>query len=118
MLLHVDVPVPLPTGWIMGHHPGTPPTPDERRMNRVLAQARLEELSRTGNGRAFEALVEVVEASDVPRAILEAAERHEADLVCLGTHHHGRVATALIGSVARTVARRSSRPVLLVPDEG
>jgi nucleotide-binding universal stress UspA family protein len=118
VLLHVDVPVELPSGWIMGYHPGVQPTPGERRMKRSLAEAELEKLARTDTGRAFETLVEVVEASDVPRAILEAAERHEADLLCLGTHHYGRVASALIGSVARTVARRSTRPVLLVPDGG
>lgn len=118
VLLHVDVPVELPSGWIMGYHPGVQPTPGERRMKRSLAEAELEKLARTDTGRAFETLVEVVEASDVSRAILEAAERHEADLLCLGTHHYGRVASALIGSVARTVARRSTRPVLLVPDGG
>lgn len=116
VLLHVDVPVELPSGWIMGYRPGIQPTPGERRLRRSLAEAELEKIARTDSGRAFETLVEVVEASDVPRAILEASERHEADLVCLGTHHHGRVASALIGSVARTVARRSTRPVLLVPD--
>ena len=117
VLLHVDVPVELPSGWIMGYHPGVQPTPGERRMKRALAEAELEKLGRMDTGRSFETLIEVVETSDVPRAILEAAERHEADLVCLGTHHHGRVTTALIGSVARAVARRSTRPVLLVPDE-
>jgi nucleotide-binding universal stress UspA family protein len=118
VLLHVDVPVELPSGWIMGYHPGIQPTPGERRLKRSLAESELETLARTETGRPFESLVEVVEASDVPRAILEAAERHEVDLVCLGTHHYGRVASALIGSVARTVARRSTRPVLLVPDGG
>jgi nucleotide-binding universal stress UspA family protein len=85
-------------------------------MKRALAEAELEKLARMETGRPFETLIEVVQSSDVPRAILEAAERHEADLVCLGTHHHGRVTTALIGSVARTVARRCPRPVLLVPE--
>jgi nucleotide-binding universal stress UspA family protein len=117
VLLHVDVPPELPSGWIMGYHPGAHPTPGERRMKRALAEAELEKLAAAGRGRALETVFEVVESSDVPRAILEAAERHEADLLCLGTHHYGRVASALIGSVARTVARRSTRPVLLVPVE-
>lgn len=117
VLLHVDVPPELPSGFIMGYHPASQPTPGERKMKRALAEAELEKLARPAAQDAFETLVEVVEANDVARAILEAAERHEADLVCLGTHHHGRVASALIGSVARTVARRSTRPVLLVPAE-
>lgn len=117
VLLHVDIPPELPSGVIMGYHPSAQPTPGERKMKRALAEAELEKLARASGERSLETEVEVVEASDVPRAILEAAERHEVDLVCLGTHHHGRVASALIGSVARSVARRSARPVLLVPVE-
>jgi nucleotide-binding universal stress UspA family protein len=117
VLLHVDVPVELPSGWIMGYHPGLQPTPGERRLKRTLAEAELEKLSNAKSVRPCETLVEVLESSDVPGTILEAAERHEVDLICLGTHHYGRVASALIGSVARTVARRSTRPVLLVPNE-
>ncbi len=118
VLLHVDVPPELPSGWIMGYHPKAMPTPGERRMKRALAEAELQKLAQGSREGTLETVIDVVEASDVPRAILEAAERHEVDLVCLGTHHHGRVASALIGSVARTVARRSLRPVLLVPSEG
>lgn len=116
VVLHVDVPPQLPSGWIMGYHPTAMPTPGERRMKRALAEAELEKLVAGRREGGVEALVEVVEASDVASAVLEAAERHEVDLVCLGTHHHGRVSSALIGSVARSVARRSTRPVLLVPD--
>ncbi|NOT32325.1 MAG: universal stress protein, partial [Planctomycetes bacterium] len=117
VLLHVDVPLEPPSDWIMGYPPAVQTTPGERRMKRALAEGELEKLARSGGARALETQVEVVESSDVARAILEAAERHEVDLVCLGTHHYGRVTSALIGSVARTVARRSPRPVLLVPNE-
>lgn len=116
VLLHVDVPPELPSGWIMGYHPGAQPSPGERKLKRSLAEAELEKLVQ-GVERPMETLIEVVEADDVPRAILEAAERHGADLVCLGTHRYGRVTSALIGSVARMVARRCPRPVLLVPSE-
>lgn len=114
VLLHVDVPPELPSGFIMGYHTGVQPTMGERAMKRALVEGELDKLASMGS-RPLEVRVEVVEASDVPRAILEAAERHSVDLLCLGTHHHGRVASTLIGSVARTVARRSTRPVLLVP---
>lgn len=113
-LLHIDVPVQVPSGFITGYRPDVQPPLGERAMRRALAEGELDKLASLG-GRSIEVHVEVVEASDVPRAILEAAERHAVDLVCLGTHHHGRVGSALIGSVARTVARRSTRPVLLVP---
>jgi nucleotide-binding universal stress UspA family protein len=116
VLLHVDVPPQVPSGFIMGYHSVT--TPEERAAKRDLARGELEKLGRDVCGDKVHVQVEVVEADDVPRAILEAADRHEPDLVCLGTHHYGRVASVLIGSVARTVARRSERPVLLVPSEG
>lgn len=114
VLLHVDVPPELPSGFIMGYHPGVQPTMGERAMKRALVEGELDKLAAVGT-RPLDVKIEVVEAREVPRAILEAAERHGVDLVCLGTHHYGRVASALIGSVARTVARRSTRPVLLVP---
>lgn len=117
VLLHVDVPLQPSSDWIMGYHAPVPqPSPDDHRARRAMAEARLEALARRRVEGGLETLIEIVESDDVPRAILEAAERHQVDLVCLGTHHHGRLASALIGSVARTVARRSPRPVLLVPN--
>jgi nucleotide-binding universal stress UspA family protein len=113
-VLHVELPPQLPAGMWTSYTPTPYPAPEERRHQRHVVEerlrARLAEL-----GRPLELEVEVVEADDVPRAILEAAERHCVDLVCLGTHRYGRVTGALIGSVARVVARRSTRPVLLVP---
>lgn len=47
--------------------------------------------------------------------ILRYAEEVRADLLVLGTHGRGMIERALIGSVASTVARRASCPVLLVP---
>lgn len=49
------------------------------------------------------------------REILDFAAEEGADLVVIGTHGHGAVARALIGSVASAVARESPCPVLLVP---
>ncbi len=45
--------------------------------------------------------------------ILREAEKH--DLVVLGTHGRTGLDGLLLGSVAREVARRSPKPVLLVP---
>lgn len=47
--------------------------------------------------------------------IVKMAAEEGADLLVLGTHGHGVVKRALIGSVASGVARRAPCPVLLVP---
>ncbi len=92
------------------------PGPEGRRMDRTLAQAELRRLLPGPEG-GREVEVEAVEAADVPAAILQAAERHDADLLVLGRSGQGLLATAFIGSCARAVARNSPRPVLLVPTD-
>jgi len=47
-------------------------------------------------------------------AILEQAEEMDCDLVVMGTHGHGILGDAMIGSVSRRVLRRSKKPVLVV----
>src|SRR5690606_25204297 len=47
--------------------------------------------------------------------IIRMATEDSIDLVVLGTHGHGAVKRALIGSTASGVARRAPCPVLLVP---
>ena len=59
--------------------------------------------------------VHVVEAEDPATAICQAAERLDADLLCLGTRGRGGVARAVLGSVAKAVVDGTRRPVLLAP---
>ncbi|MBI1367817.1 MAG: universal stress protein [Planctomycetes bacterium] len=47
--------------------------------------------------------------------ILEEARRSQAQLIVIGTHGHGAVYEALIGSISTGVARKSTCPVMLVP---
>lgn len=51
--------------------------------------------------------------------ILTQAEKRNCDLIVMGTHGHGILEDALIGSTARRVVRRSKKPVLVVrlPEE-
>jgi nucleotide-binding universal stress UspA family protein len=99
--------VPIPDTWGAG--------PEERRMDRALAMAELNELV-PEQTRTIEVLTEVAEAIDVQHGVLQAAERHDADVVVLGRRGRGGVVAALMGSSARAVAGRSPRPVLLVPE--
>lgn len=92
------------------------PSREVRRMDRVLAEAELRKLLPPQGSPAAE--VEAVEATEVSEAILQSAERHDADLVVLGRRHGHGLGAALLGSSARAVARSSSRPVLLVPEDG
>jgi len=46
--------------------------------------------------------------------ILEQADKTHSDLVVMGTHGHGILGDAMIGSVSRRVVRRCKRPVLVV----
>ena len=52
---------------------------------------------------------------DVPDLIARAAEEVHADLIVVGTHGHGAVATALLGSVAKALLHVAPCPVLAVP---
>jgi nucleotide-binding universal stress UspA family protein len=47
--------------------------------------------------------------------ILRFSSENEVDLVVIGTHGEHPVTRAAIGSVSSAVARRSQKPVLLVP---
>src|ERR1700682_6137085 len=57
----------------------------------------------------------VVETSNVPEdAIVSYARRADIDLIVTGTHGHGGVTHALMGSVAEHVVRTAPCPVLTV----
>ena len=47
--------------------------------------------------------------------ILEQADHLQADLLVLGSHGHGALYRALLGSVCEGVLRRTNIPVLIVP---
>jgi len=91
--------------------PGEPPhTFSKRELHRHVADA----CERTGCAPSLKIEEEVTEG-DPASVILQRTQDFEADLVVLGTHGHGALARALIGSVSSIVARRVGCPVLLVP---
>jgi nucleotide-binding universal stress UspA family protein len=57
--------------------------------------------------------IHVVESSDPMAAICQAAERLDADVICLGTHGRSGPSRLLLGSVAESVVAKTRRPVLL-----
>ena len=60
---------------------------------------------------------EIVESADAAEAIAQAAERFDADAICLGSHGRSGLAKTLMGSVAQGVMAASKRPVLVVRDK-
>jgi nucleotide-binding universal stress UspA family protein len=57
----------------------------------------------------------VVTQGDPVDCISQEAEARQVDLIIMGYHLRGRIGEALMGSVSRSVLRRSKVPVLLVP---
>lgn len=57
----------------------------------------------------------VVEAVDVPRAIVEFAQREQADYLAMATHGRSGLRRLLLGSVAEQVIRASHLPVVVYP---
>jgi nucleotide-binding universal stress UspA family protein len=57
----------------------------------------------------------VVEAADVPRAVVEYAHAQKADYIAMATHGRSGLRRLLLGSVAEQVVRHAHVPVLLYP---
>ena len=57
----------------------------------------------------------LVEAGNPVNRIATVAENGNYDLIIMGTHGHGKLEDAIVGSVARGVISRCSKPVLVVP---
>jgi len=55
--------------------------------------------------------IEIVQGVDIPAAICAAAERADADVLCLAS---SRRLTRALGSIPDKVMRHTTRPVLLV----
>jgi nucleotide-binding universal stress UspA family protein len=55
---------------------------------------------------------------DPVKTILKQAERLDAELIVVGSHGHGMMFDALVGSVSAGILRKSTVPVLVVPTRG
>ncbi len=117
-LLHVFDPTPL-----------VPPIalPPPRAVEEQLAEEmrrRIEEALAKLRARLFPENLQVetvvLRAANPAAAIVEEAERRDADLIVLGTHGRTGLTHVLVGSVAERVVRHSPVPVLTVraPLEG
>jgi nucleotide-binding universal stress UspA family protein len=113
-LVHVHSPWELP-GPLVPHYNRKRATRGDHRRQVAEARDKLGALvppAAAANGIASE--VEVIEDRDPARAIGVAAQRFDADVICLGSHGRTNLAEALGGSVSRAVVAHNSQPVLLV----
>jgi nucleotide-binding universal stress UspA family protein len=70
----------------------------------------------TQYGEACPFVVEdkIMEKGNAVEQILKLSQAKQCDLIVMGTHGHGLLADALIGSTARRVVRRSRIPVMVI----
>jgi len=73
-----------------------------------------EELSARPDDMGNIADIEVVHGHAAAQ-ILRAADRHDVDLIVMGTHGKGVLAHAFLGSVAEQVLHKSKKPVFVIP---
>ena len=96
---------------LAGRYGGAPLNADEPEIRNKIA-GQVEELREAG----LEAELEIRSGShDVATLISRAADDVGADLIVVGTHGHGGLAAALMGSVARGLCHYANQPVLVVP---
>ena len=110
-LLHVAA----PNAAFVGLEAGPPSVRDSRAQSLRSEHHDLQEVANGLREQGLEIhplLVEGVTAD----SILEQAARREVDLIVLGSHGHGALYKALLGSTSDGVLRRSECPVMVVPD--
>lgn len=112
-LLHVVEPEPTYTAYGF--------TPDEfpamhafQEEAKHRANRKLEELLAGVDSDLTGVVTRLVEGSPL-HALLEYVKDNRVDMVILGSHGHGVVASLLLGSVAEGMVRKALVPTLLVP---
>ncbi len=84
-------------------------------LDQILENLRMQVLGKLGPLSDIPHRVEVIPNGSVAQTILDAVDRHKADLIVMGTHGRAGLQRMLLGSVAETVLRRTRVPVLVVP---
>ncbi|WKZ67444.1 MAG: universal stress protein [Flavobacteriales bacterium] len=78
--------------------------------------AALQDLATAQEGTGLDAEALMVQGPTAETIITE-AERLHADLVVMGSHGHGALFRAFVGSVSQSVLQAGGLPVLVIPSE-
>jgi nucleotide-binding universal stress UspA family protein len=89
--------------------------PGDTPAHRREAECELREIYHTDGAATIDY---VLKSGEAPEEIIRTADEVDADLIVMGTQGRTGVDRLICGSVAETVLRRSSRPVLTVRDAG
>jgi nucleotide-binding universal stress UspA family protein len=112
-LLHVAAPDPAFVGW----DPGPDVVRHQRATDLREEHRQIQDLAQSLREAGIEAQSLLVQGSTV-ETILERAEKLQADLIIVGSHGHGALYRALLGSISEGIVRHSPCPVLIIPAKG
>ena len=109
-LLHVVPPDPEFVGYEVGPQSVRDAVATELRGEHRRVQQLADELLESG----IDVIPRTVQGPTV-ETVLREAEEHEVDTIVMGTHGHGALYRALLGTVSEGVMRKTRVPLLLIP---
>ncbi len=109
-LIHVALPEPE----FIGHAPDTPVMRDQLAARYRKEHCDLQALAEGLRKDGLDATALLLQGPTV-ETILREARKLKAELLVMGSHGHGAIYRALVGSVSEGVLRGSSCPVLIIP---
>ena len=107
-----------PRGVLLGGAPGLDEGATISSEDEELLHKKLREIRERYFPEVEQAKVAVLIAENPAEAIVEYAEREEADMIVIATHGRSGLKRVLIGSVAERVVRHASCPVLSLRSRG
>ena len=108
-LVHVASPEPDFVGYDAGPQSVRNQVASHLRDEHQLLQATAEDLRKAG----LEATALLVQGPTAEKILAE-ADSHQADLIVMGSHGHGAMHRALMGSVGALVLRKAPCPVTII----
>jgi nucleotide-binding universal stress UspA family protein len=111
-LIHVASPDPDFVGYDAGPQSVRDQLAEHLREEHQRLQATAAELREAG----IETTALLVQGATAEKILAE-AEHHAADLIVMGSHGHGAIHRALMGSVSERVLRKAACPVTFIPHQ-